>query len=205
MGAVGQILLHTAEHLQEQARLHPLVAADGRGEGSGQQLEGVLPLRDLLDVGHVLVHQDRLHQVPDGLDAGGHQLGWEHPVGKLLHGRREGAIHTDDLHPVAGLRLVTKLAVADHLDAPGDLPRRGGVRGLLDGEVLGVLVHAERRVHLQVLALVVLLWEAGAVQDAAHQARGVPVVALLYVPVIRVLVHVHGVQQLGLRHQASGH
>mmetsp|Transcript_22485 Transcript_22485/g.57301 ORF Transcript_22485/g.57301 Transcript_22485/m.57301 type:complete len:290 (+) Transcript_22485:1028-1897(+) len=82
--AVGQVLLRAADHLQEHTSLDALVAADGRREGACEQVEGVLPRGDVLDVPHVRADEGLLQQLRERLDVGGDEPSRPDTIGEVL-------------------------------------------------------------------------------------------------------------------------
>mmetsp|Transcript_97812 Transcript_97812/g.119818 ORF Transcript_97812/g.119818 Transcript_97812/m.119818 type:complete len:423 (+) Transcript_97812:1154-2422(+) len=204
VSSVGQVLFDTAEHLQQKTGFHSLMTANGWRKGTCQEFEGVLSLGNLVDVFDVFGGELGHRQGADGLDVGRHQLGRKDAIGEVLQWWWEGPIDSDHLDAISRLRLVTEVAIANHLDAPWNLPGRRCVGRLLDGEMLRVLVHAKGDIHLHFVAFLILLGKACRAHGGLDQAGGVSVIALLHMAIVLVLAHVYGIQKLGLCDQAAG-
>mmetsp|Transcript_39689 Transcript_39689/g.86522 ORF Transcript_39689/g.86522 Transcript_39689/m.86522 type:complete len:515 (-) Transcript_39689:482-2026(-) len=201
VGAIGEVLLRAAHHLQEQPLLYFLVAADRRGEGACKKAEGIRALGDLLDVAQVVAHKGRLEHVLDQLYIGRDQPRRPNAIGEVLESGREGAVHTGDLDTVAWLTTVDEIALDDDLDVAWDLPCRGLLRALLNVELLHVLVRTQPNLHHELVTLVILVWHAPG-GGLAHQRSNVPVVPGNHPPVVRILPDVDGLHQF--RHVESG-
>mmetsp|Transcript_7456 Transcript_7456/g.16911 ORF Transcript_7456/g.16911 Transcript_7456/m.16911 type:complete len:356 (-) Transcript_7456:561-1628(-) len=168
MRAIRQVLFNTTKHLEQQTSFHALMSTNGGRKGACQELEGVLSLRNLLDVVDIFGRKVGLCEFFHRLDVCGHQLCREDSVGEVLQRRWKGSIDPNHLDSVSRFGLVTKVAITDHFDAPGNLPRWRRIWRFLDGEMLRVLINAEGHVHLQVVLVAVLLWKAGSASGRDH-------------------------------------
>eukprot|EP00754_Rhynchopus_humris_P018584 Rhum_TRINITY_DN14606_c6_g1::Rhum_TRINITY_DN14606_c6_g1_i1::g.104133::m.104133 len=151
---VVHVLLHAAEHLQQNGLLHLVVAEDGRRDGGREDFEDVGVLRHLSDVRDLLRQQvqpallflvDERHVVRKKGGA------------ELLVVLRVRHVDADDPHTVPRLARVHKVSLHTHLDRTGQAAHRRLLRPLLHDQVLHVGVHAQPVLRAQQVAVDILL------------------------------------------------
>mmetsp|Transcript_17799 Transcript_17799/g.38120 ORF Transcript_17799/g.38120 Transcript_17799/m.38120 type:complete len:305 (-) Transcript_17799:184-1098(-) len=179
------------------------MSTDGGCAGTGQELEGILARCDVLDVFHIVGNEGSLGQFLEQGHVRCDQPGRPDTIGEVAFDHREGLVHTRHLHTVSRLGLLTKLTLANHLDAARDLSWGGIIRRLLNVESLVVLVDAQTNVHLQSTPFLIFLGHARNVSRSDEGSK-VSMITLLHVAILVVLVNMHGLDKFGCGHSGFG-